>query len=296
MSDLWFRLRYTAGGQAFAGATLLLVGLTIGLLIGALPLASYVRHLFPNSRSVYLDKCPEGALPGGRAECGAIKELDGARDPEGLNREYWRHYYIHRLLHQHELSIADMDAALAIPRLSDNSRALDYASRGRSELSLEEYGATEADYSQAITLYHGRFTWNLYFDRGTARIRMGMPALALADFNAALAKRAETIEAVETSYVRLVQRISPNDLKRFRARIDAGNAFTKAWILSERATAYRNLGQYERSLTDCDTAINLQPNNPLYYSGRARTEFMMGRWRAGFSDFWTRTKLVFGWQ
>jgi tetratricopeptide (TPR) repeat protein len=159
-----------------------------------------------------------------------------------------------------------------------------------------EMRAAKADYTTALPLSSGIDTLNAKLGRANAEIHLDEPDLALADLDDLIAESPETIATYRAQTVRSLAQSSPQERKSWLARQDAGFNVSAAGVFYLRATAYRNLGQYEKSLADSDTAITLAPGYPSLYSGRARTEFAMGNWRAGFADFWTRTKLVFGWK
>jgi tetratricopeptide (TPR) repeat protein len=163
--------------------------------------------------------------------------------------------------------------------------------RGGLKMLTRDYVGAEADFNRMIG-FDQEYDWSARYGRGWARLQLGWPELALADFNnqiAALPKlHAETVASSNN----FMKTFPLPEQKEWRAKLEAGFGRMASVSYSSRATAYRALGQYDKSLADYNTALKLTHTDPSLYSGRARTEFAMGNLSAAFEDFWIRTQLV----
>jgi tetratricopeptide (TPR) repeat protein len=192
-------------------------------------------------------------------------------------------------LHRYNLAVRDLDSAIALRGLSAQNQSEDMMLRAQYKYQSGDFSGTEFDCNRLSHLPQ-RFPLSVFVLRGWARIYLGKPNLAVGDFSSAIAALPETRAQMLNSVLQFPD-LSPADRQKALAEIDRGFNQVVSAVYAGRATAYRALGKYDKSLDDYSTAIKAMPNVPSLYAGRARTQFAAGYWSAAMSDFWMRNTL-----
>jgi tetratricopeptide (TPR) repeat protein len=297
-SELWNRLRDSPRNQALIVLVLVFVALALGTVIEKYPSESLLkeREFFRSDNKTNFDRCPGPRGSAANMACVSTINLKLAYDNETRSQQLGFRAKAYTHMRRDDLALRDLDQALALKGVTGETLRFNLMLRGGIELTTHDASGAEADFTRAIALLPQDERWSGYYGRGLARIGLGKPTPALSDFNAAITALLKLNAQLPLIVSRDEMLFSKAERQELEARWKLSFARTIARCYASRATAYRAIGQYSKSIDDYDAAIKLTPGDASLYSGRARTEFAMGNWQAGFGDFWTRTKLVFGWK
>ena len=298
MADLWNRLRSSAAGQALMVSALVATALILGTAIENHPSESLLkeREIFRSNNKTAFDRCPGPRGSAAHMACVDTINLNLAIDNEARSEQLEFRAGAYYRMQRGDLALRDLNQALALKGVSRETLARNLMLRGAVELATRDASGAETDFTQAISLLPEDQRWSGYYNRGLARISLARSESAVPDFNVAVAGLLKLRAQLPLAISRDDLLFSKAERQELEASWMSSLARTIAYSYASRAMAYRAIGQYSKSIDDYDAAIKLAPRDPSLYSGRARTEFAMGNWRAGFDDFWTRTKLVFGWK
>lgn len=83
--------------------------------------------------------------------------------------------------------------------------------------------------------------------------------------------------------VRMSDGVADQALQDFNAAIELDPRFVTG--LTERANAFRVLGQFDRALDDFNTALTVQPDFAPAYRGRGAIEYYQGQYQLALTDF-----------
>jgi len=163
--------------------------------------------------------------------------------------------------------------------LADPGNDSAWLRRGNCFLKLGEYSSAEADYTKSLAVQPNNS--QAYMGRASARLAAGLTKSALGDVNEAILRDDHNPES-------FVLRARLNELEgdAQRATADysmaislvpaAGTGETGNTGIAEkaylgRASALLTRGEVDRALSDCDTAIRLNPNSSPGYLCRAES-------------------------
>ncbi|MEW6025931.1 MAG: tetratricopeptide repeat protein [Planctomycetota bacterium] len=183
----------------------------------------------------------------------ALKDFSRAVEIEPDKAEsYYERGNIHLLMKNLDSALDDFNKAIAADPASGGAgpKNSDYYNyRGIVHGELKDYDAALEDFNTAVRLNPG--VANYYFNRGVGYECKNMYAEALADFNKALEMDKEIGEAY-----------------------------------AHRAVViYRNGGNLEQVLADCNNVIKLKPNNVMAYTYRAYAYRDRGNFAQSIADF-----------
>ena len=199
-----------------------------------------------------------------------------------------------------------------------------YVERGRARLANCDLTAALADFDRAERAKPPSlpFSTAFYIGRGDAHLRLEERHDALADYDAALARKLSTDEEAHVRHMRGYIRTDMGEeqlaIAEFTRLIELRPDFADAYWL--RAVSYENLLDYRSALTDydrmtqlrpddwtgwsqicwghaylnsdlpdglraCDTALRLNPDDPNTLDGRGFVKFRLGRFADAIADY-----------
>lgn len=140
---------------------------------------------------------------------------------------------------------------------------------GATHFDLPRWQNSLALYDAALAVGPHR---TAYHNRGTTLLRLGQPARALADFNAALRLHPDYASALNNR-ASVWMELGNLDaaLADCSAALRANPAFADAF--NNRGNVHSRRGEPEQAVADYDCAIKLNPAAPLYYNNRAAAWF-----------------------
>lgn len=194
-----------------------------------------------------------------------LKYYDKTTLPWGNRANY------HRSIGELELALADYDKAITLKPSGQtfNSRARLFFDKGSTRDTLM---MALADYNKAIELEpeNGEFLIN----RGATYARLGDPQKAIADLDLGLKYKPDHA----TGY--LNRSVLNNMQGNIQAALDDLEIYVKyfpyrADIWYEMGRAKRTLGKHVEALPLYNRAIELNPNNGLFYYERSRTNALL---------------------
>lgn len=208
---------------------------------------------------------------------GALADVDKATE---LDPSYFLPYSLRGRVYadrrEFDRAIAQFDIALGMqPRY-----AFGHGWRGQVYAAKGDYDRAIADYDSAIQMLPGM---QIYFSRGYAHLRRGDAKMADDDFAAAvdLAPSGQVLSRLAVSFIELglydrAMLTFDQAVKKDPQRADSWNE--RCWA---RAVAGRDL---LAALADCDHALTLTPNDPVFLDSRSLVRFRSGDYAGALAD------------
>jgi tetratricopeptide (TPR) repeat protein len=159
--------------------------------------------------------------------------------------------------------------------------------RGLAEDALKMDDKAVADFSQALVLNPGKT--DALYHRGHIYARQGKTDLALADFDAVLAVRADPASMRGRADVFLTLNKAPEAEAAYTQVIAV--APRDAYSYANRSSAYKLEAKFDQAMADINKAIELAPNEPSWLGLRAALEEQTGDLAHALADYAQTTTL-----
>jgi tetratricopeptide (TPR) repeat protein len=172
--------------------------------------------------------------------------------------------------------------------LSDYAQSAAYYDRSLSHQKKGQYERAIADSDAAIRIRPDSV--EAYLTRGVTHTRTGQFDLAIADFDAAIRLKPDDVSAYNDRGAAYARKGNHD-----RAIVDYEEAIRRKPDAPEyyynRGLAYYNLGQIDRAIADDDNAIRLKPDYAIAYVDRGLYYAVKGQHDQAMSDFTVGIKL-----
>ncbi len=217
----------------------------------------------------------------------ALKDYEKALKlkPENVERVYDLRGRAYAALRDYRQAIQDYNKALSLKPTYATAylnRAFAYNALGKQQQAIKDFSkAIEIDDKSA----------RAYSGRGYVYAELGNYRQAIDDYDRSIAlnigearppERVSWQEVMadpefQAQPLEVKQRVAKNYFSRDLSTL-AG-----AYIL--RGTAFRELGNYQKAITDYNTAIEMNPNDALYYYNRGDTHLKFDNYQLAIKDF-----------
>ena len=159
------------------------------------------------------------------------------------------------------------------------------ANRGVAYNAIGEYAKALADLNEAFKHVHVGALAGLYLERGTAHEGLGNHKLAIADFNEAIGWDPSLVVAYfgrATAYEAIGRgELAASDLAK-AIQLDRNLV---AALSMQRGYALRSARHYDEAIVAFNRAIDLRPDWPLAYFGRAASYQEKGDSKLAVADY-----------